>query len=130
MLELLPGLLLQVPIANEGTDHYWVVLTGPKDGDEVVFVMLTDARNVLNPNPVLPQGTQISQLLRLRKETTVNYARSRRAPRSQVASLIHNGSLETLGQCTQELLELLRSALFDSPDTPDDVYDLCLGLDW
>ena len=63
-------------IANEKTDHLWIVLTGESTNSLAVLVMLTDVNNIENPTLVLDPAKPLTDQFTLTKRSTIDFARS------------------------------------------------------
>jgi hypothetical protein len=117
-------------IANEKTDHLWIVLTEETMDSLAVLVMLTDVRNIESPSLVLDAALALTDAFTLTKPSTIDFARSRKLEWSVLRYLISGSNFIAKGTVNPHNLGAVRQALLNSPHTPVDVLEFCRSCKW
>ena len=112
-------------IANEKTDHLWIVLTDEAQDSLAVIVMLTDARNLEEPSILLEAGKPLIPQLSLTKRSTIDCARARKLDWSTLNYIVSGPNFAKKGVVSASDLTAIRDALLISRDTPVDVLEYC-----
>jgi hypothetical protein len=117
-------------IANEKTDHLWIVLTDQAADPLAVLVMLTDIRNMDVPDLALDAGEHLTPHFILTKRSTIDFARARKLDWRVLQKLFTKPHFISKGVVPDDILATIRSSLLTSPNTPVDVLEYCRGRSW
>lgn len=117
-------------IAAENTDHLWIILADEASDPLAVLVMLTDARNIENPDLILEAGKRLTPQFRLSKPSTIDLARAVKVDWSRLRLIVGGTNFYDKGFVGEADLRAIRLALLRSANTPVDVLEYCRGRGW
>lgn len=129
-MRLVPGLVFTAPGITGDQDHPCILLTDDFTLDEQVIVNLTDFRNIMGPRADLPAGTRLAPSFLVSKRSTIHFGYARRYGTEELFDLLGDLRASLYGPCDPAWLETFRIELFESEDTPPDVINFCIDLEW
>ena len=114
---LVAGDVYQVNVPGDKTDHYWLIVTDRNQQGEIVYAMLTDARNLDFPTCIFPAGTEAWGDFKLSKITAIDAARAGIRPADEVERAFSISGIYQ-GSAKPKFLSDVRKALRHAAESP------------
>jgi len=123
MDEIYPGRSILMPKFSGATPHLWIILTEPEGNPpQVVIVNLTTLKPDTEDRTVI---LNVGDHPFIAHETVVYYVDARLATAQGILQLSKFPGYGFHDDCSKRLLEIIRSGLLESKDTPKGIKAYC-----